>query len=201
MMAGISLAGGLPKRGSSRLSSGRFAIALILVALIQSLALCWMIYDRISLISSGKEVVLDIIPVDPRSLFRGDYVILNYEISRLDTTALEGEGEIAPNSEVFATLREQEGSWRAVAVNKAYPRETGDDHVVLRGRARYSSNNRVNVKYGIEAYFVPEGQGKVLEKQVRERKLQVLVAVGDDGEAAIKGLLVDGELKYEESLF
>ena len=58
-----------------------------------------------------------------------------------------------------------------------------------------------HIKYGIESYFVPEGEGKRLEDLVRERKLQVLVAVGADGEAAIKGLLIDGALQYEEPLF
>ena len=39
---------------------------------------------------SGTEVILATLPVDPRSLFQGDYVVLNYSISRLDATQMEG---------------------------------------------------------------------------------------------------------------
>jgi uncharacterized membrane-anchored protein len=36
---------------------------------------------------TGEEVLLKTLPVDPRDLFRGDYVILRYDVSRVDTTA------------------------------------------------------------------------------------------------------------------
>jgi uncharacterized membrane-anchored protein len=59
---------------------------------------------------------------------------------------------------------------------------------------------QANVLYGIENFFVPEGTGHDLEKLVGERKLSALVAVDDDGNAAIKGLIVDGKRVYEEPL-
>ena len=46
-------------------------IAVAVVALGQAAVLGWMIWDRTSLLSNGREVVLEVIPVDPRSLFRG----------------------------------------------------------------------------------------------------------------------------------
>lgn len=182
--------------------AARFAAALAAVALVQSLALCWMVYDRVSLIATGREIVLETVPVDPRSLFRGDYVILNYEISGLKLADIGGDKDFGRDDDIFVTLKKGDGgAWQAISASKAYPSRPKEGHVVLRGRARPWRVGDVRVKYGIEAYFVPEGVGKALEEQVRERKLQVLVAVGADGEAAIKGLLVDGELKYEETLF
>ena len=62
-------------------------IAIAVVALGQAAVLGWMIWDRASLLANGREVVLEVIPVDPRSLFRGDYVILGYDISRFDLPA------------------------------------------------------------------------------------------------------------------
>jgi hypothetical protein len=35
----------------------------------------------------------------------------------------------------------------------------------------------------------------------RDRKLAVLIAVDKGGKAAIKGLIIDGKLQYEEPLF
>ena len=57
------------------------------------------------------------------------------------------------------------------------------------------------MRYGIESYFVPEGQGKRLEDLAREKKLAALIAVDARGNAAIKGLIIDGVLQYEEPLF
>ena len=57
------------------------------------------------------------------------------------------------------------------------------------------------VRYGIESYFVPEGQGRRLEELAREKKLAARIAVDGRGNAAIKGLVIDGVLQYEEPLF
>jgi len=57
------------------------------------------------------------------------------------------------------------------------------------------------VRYGIESYFVPEGQGKRLEVLAREKRMAALIAVDAKGNAAIKGLIVDRALQYEEPLF
>lgn len=209
-----------------------FALAVLLVATVQSGALAWMIYDRVTLITSGKEVVLDTVPVDPRSLFRGDYVILNYKISRLNAHDLEGDDYFESGDIVYVALRKTgETSWTPVSVAKKPPSAVGQGQVILRGKVWFASDSapvtrppprtsgsgqdrlggpvRVSrdggsyphIKYGIEAYFVPEGEGKRLEDLVRESKLQVLIAVGEDGKAAIKGLLIDGALQYEEPLF
>lgn len=186
------------KRSSSR----RFAFSLFLVALLQSAALAWMIYDRVSLLERGKEIILDIVPVDPRSLFRGDYVILSYGISRLQLSALGGDDKFETDMTVFVTLRKPyRAAWQPVSVTKKYPAEVDEDQIVIRGKVRYGGREPLRVNYGIEQYFVQEGRGKPLERQVRESKLQALVAIGADGEAAVKGLLVDGKLQYKETLF
>ena len=71
----------------------------------------------------------------------------------------------------------------------------------LRGWPRDAdADASVRVRYGIESYFVPEGQGRKLEDLAREKKLAALVAVDGRGNAAIKGLIVDGVLQYEEPL-
>ncbi len=56
------------------------------------------------------------------------------------------------------------------------------------------------VRYGLESYFVPEGTGRALEKLAREKKLAAVIAVDAKGNSAIKGLMVDGKLQYEEPL-
>ena len=57
------------------------------------------------------------------------------------------------------------------------------------------------MRFGIESYFVAEGTGKVLEDSVREKKIQALVAIGTDGSAALKGLVIDGQRHEDPPLF
>ena len=66
----------------------RFALAVIALLIGQSLFLGAMVWDRVSLLRSGDVVTLRTAPVDPRDIFRGDYVILNYDISRLHIAEL-----------------------------------------------------------------------------------------------------------------
>ena len=77
----------------------------------------------------------------------------------------------------------------------------------MKGRVAYArreaagSNERVGrLRYGIESYFVPEGTGRALEAHLREIRIEAVLAVGRDGDVAIKGLKVDGKLVAEEPL-
>jgi uncharacterized membrane-anchored protein len=53
------------------------------------------------------------------------------------------------------------------------------------------------VRYGLESYFVPQGEGKKIELMERAR-LEVVAAVAPSGQAAIKRLLIDGVPVYDE---
>ena len=59
-----------------------FAAALV-AALLQTAVLGFMVESRASILRSGTDVRLKTLPVDPRDLLRGDYVILSYGISSI----------------------------------------------------------------------------------------------------------------------
>ncbi|MEO1331263.1 MAG: GDYXXLXY domain-containing protein [Pseudomonadota bacterium] len=189
----------------------RWPFACALLALLQTGAIGWMTWDRISILRSGTEITLTPEPVDPRDLFRGDYVILSYPIG-LPPQALE-TAETRPSAagvRVWARIeQDDDGLWRAVELADVRPdaRPAGapGDGVWLRARADgYRDGGRLIVtrlNYGLERYYVPEGEGRALEDLIGERRLQVLAAVDGSGRAAIKGLRVDGETVYEEPWF
>lgn len=174
------------------------------VAALQTAVLAWMVWDRVALLRSGREIVLDVAPVDPRSLFRGDYVILAYDISRIETALL---GERKPRgTSVFVTIERGEANkWKAIAATPRMPLlppSQDGPRVVLKGRLDSGwGGAQQAVRYGIESYFVPEGAGRELERMVSERRLSAVIAVDAEGNAAIKGLMADGQLVYQESLF
>jgi uncharacterized membrane-anchored protein len=173
-------------------------LALGIVAFAQTVVLAWMVIDRVRLIKTGREIVLPIVPVDPRDLFRGEFVRLGYDINRVPLSLLKGT--LPKQSQiVYVTLGKQEdGTWRAVGVAGSLSAGNADQ-IVLKGRV--TAIGWGGIRYGIESYFVPEGEGRRLEALAREKKLAALVAVDGAGNAAIKGLIIDGKLQYEEPLF
>jgi uncharacterized membrane-anchored protein len=182
-------------------------LSLAIVALAQTGVLAAMVIDRVRLITSGREITLPIVPVDPRDLFRGEYVRLGYEVGRVPTRLLEGPPPRHNAAFYIVIEKKPDGAWVPVKVTRALPRETSPDRVVLKGRTAFnwvlwnSPKAMHQVRYGIESYFVPEGRGKQLEALAREKRMAALIAVDARGNAAIKGLIIDGKLQYEEPLF
>jgi uncharacterized membrane-anchored protein len=185
----------------------RILLSLAIVALAQTTLLSYMVIDRVRLLASGREITLSVVPVDPRDLFRGEYARLGYDVSSVPLRLLEGPRPRA-NAAFYVVLEKMpQDSWQAVKMTRELPQEpSSPDRIALKARSSYAwpqepSETAVRVRYGIESYFVPEGQGRKLEALAREKKLATLIAVDGKGNAAIKGLLVDGVLQYEEPLF
>lgn len=177
---------------------------LILAGLLTA-ALIYMIIDRVNLLSSGRVIALQVIPVDPTDMFRGDYVVLNYKISRLNLGELDGDDDIQSGT-AFVTLKNENGVWQAVAVHRAKP-QTATDQAVIQGTVTSSYRNdekgplQLSIAYGIESFFVPQGQGKPIEELRNKDDVTVDVVLDVDGRAAIKSLKVAGQPVYEETLF
>lgn len=178
------------------------------ITLAQSLVLGWMLFDRITLLRGGREIVLDVEPVDPRSLFRGDYVTLGYgNLSRLEGVTIPKEQSFTESEmagrPVFVTLaKSATGTWEKIAAGLDRPTSVTPDQVVLAGRITSfwsdSSGGSAQIAYGIESYFVPEDTGKPIEAQAADKKLQVQVAVDLAGRAAIKGIIMGGKTVLTE---
>jgi len=170
-----------------------------------------LVESRASILRSGTEVRLKTVPVDPRDLFRGDYVVLAYPISTVEGPSGR-EGGFKRGDAVFVTLRpDAEGFARAVSVARERPSVTGGETVIA-GRVQStgacalndkgetdcgSGRRRLRIAYGLESYFVPQGEGRAIETTARSR-IEVVAAVSASGEAAVKRLLIDGKLVYAE---
>ena len=187
------------------ITSRRAVIGIALSALAQTAMLGWMIYERVSLINSGRQIVLPIVPVDPRDLFRGEYVQLAFPAARVPTGLFSAKGLAPSSTRFFVTLQQDaNGDWVPVKVAEQLEPAPNDSEIVLKARRPehwWPTSGEVTVNYGIERYYVPEGKGLELETLARNRKLAAVIAVDVKGNAAIKGLAIDGKLSYEEPLF
>jgi uncharacterized membrane-anchored protein len=128
----------------------------------------------------GQRIKLKVVPVDPRDFFRGDYVVLSYDFSRFDPASFHGMSaspQLNPSDrawagrEVFVALRPVGDHYEA-GVRSTKPPLIGP---YLCGRVTGGWPNRI--EYGIEAYYVQEGEGRRLEQLIRQRQLMAEVAV------------------------
>ena len=196
---------------------------LVVVAAVLALAqigfLGWMVAGRAALLRNGQEVLLKVEPVDPRDLLRGDYVRLGYEISRLPVELIanlpQGEATSVEGPIVVRVRKDADGYWRATSAwlgTAAATAPTGE--VDLRGNVQggwnLTSGSTIAVDYGIERFYVPEGEGLAIEEEMRRRNAEaepeirnfgVKVAVGSGGTAQIKALMDGDAMLFEEPLY
>ncbi len=146
-----------------------------------------LIISKQHIIRTGKTVLLETVPVDPRDFLRGDYVILRYKISTLDLQQIQSEKSYYGRGQrVYVRLEPKEIFWEAASVRIKKP--VSDNGVYIKAKVKYCYNKKLELNYGIESYFVPEGEGKDIEKNVRRNKssVEVEVLVDTSGNAIIK---------------
>ncbi len=154
-------------------------ILLFAVVAAQVIGLAVFASVRQTAVTQGREVTLQTIPVDPRSLLQGDYAILDYEIAELH----EWLGDAPVGADVYVILRECGDVWCGSQQTRRQP-ESSD--VYIRGQI----NEQGRIDFGIGTFFVPEGTGHIVE---RAGDVKVVVSLGAAGNAVIKEVLVDGE--------
>ncbi|MBB3310571.1 putative membrane-anchored protein [Rhizobium sp. BK196] len=187
--------------------TGRFYIvAALLVAGLQTLILGYIIQSRASILASGTEILLKTAPVDPRDFLRGDYVVLNYDISSIPVSTVTGgiPAEAGEQTLWVRLKRQPDGFWGIVESSfRELP--AASDTVVLRSLPFYSygpnDGETIRVEYGIERYYVPEGEGKPLEEARNEGVVSIAASVSSSGAAQIRSLVVNGKPAYEEPLY
>ena len=142
----------------------------------------------------GETVLVRVVPVDPRDLFRGDYVVLSYEFSRVPDEGIEGIAGSAVRTDGFLDFQEHVGRTVYVSLvpepdGKHLKRAKMSIHKPAKGpflRGRIAGWDRI--EYGIEAFYLQEGRGLDYEKAVQNKRLSAELAVTADGTAALRAL-------------
>jgi uncharacterized membrane-anchored protein len=155
---------------------------------------------------TGVSVILPVVPIDPRDMFRGEYVRLSTPAERLTTRATTSADRLVvtpvgggwaertvPPAAVYVQLERTNanGEWRPVSVSL----DPVAGATNLRGRVHLydTSSESLNVEYGLDRYYVQEGSGRAIEEAIRsKRRVQMEVAVAASGRARIRRLTIDG---------
>ena len=140
----------------------------------------------------GQEIKIKTVPVDPRSLFRGNYARLRYDISQIRADAFADSNRAANlrNGEVvYVSLKPgADGLYEFAGAALEEPA----DGVFLRGRVanrRYENNaTYYRVAYGIEAFFAPKAKAIELERGLADGGVAILMVTAG-GKAALREVL------------
>lgn len=152
---------------------------ILLVLLLFLFFYNFSIVQKERLLTQGQTLILELAPVDPRSLMQGDYMTLRFELENWIVPELEQTyPKRAFPRKGRAVLEESDGEY---LFNRLY-----DPSVPLGPNERlleYTYEN-FRLKIGGGAFFFQEGLG-----QLYARARYALIRVDADGRAIIAGLL------------
>jgi uncharacterized membrane-anchored protein len=188
-----------------------FAAFALLAALQVGIPLS-MLASRAAIIRDGTEIRLAVVPRDPRSIMRGDYSRLSYEIGRLTNVKMEGDipecsspyraSCAIPGVPVYVVLAVGEnGMHRVLQVGrKAPPKGT----LFIKGKVSTGAFSEMTsekcpqgrcftggIVYGIEDWFGPQGVPATVDRAA-PASLTAIARVSESGEAVLADLLLDG---------
>lgn len=172
----------------------KFAAGLVAAVLLQLVILMGMQVNAALPLWTGTEVRVNTMPVDPRSLFRGNYARLGYTFSRFPADSLNevfSAQDIRAGQRIYVSLRQDaSGIHQPASVSLTKPSEG----MFLRGRVayRHRPGDDLAVRYGIEALFAPKEEALALERRLRDGAVAVLM-VSDDGQARIQRVEAERE--------
>jgi uncharacterized membrane-anchored protein len=155
--------------------------SLILPGLVLALAVpTWGIVGKERLLATGDTVLLELAPVDPRSLIQGDYMRLVYAITR----SIPQDDSWPSDGAIVVTL-DPSGVATFVRRDDASPIRPGER------RLRYRKRDR-RVRVGTDAFYFEEGTAERYERarygelKVDSKGNSVLVGMRDSLAAPIR---------------
>lgn len=142
---------------------------------------------------TGEQIRVKTIPVDPRSLFRGNYARLEYDFSQLNASLFAGDKKLREGEVVYVSLKPgKSGLYELSGVGLKKPAEG----IFLRGRVTGTwwrdTGSSYRIKYGIEAFFAPKEKALGLESDLRNGGVAELMVSGG-GRARLKNIAANGE--------
>ncbi len=141
------------------------------------------IVKKEALLEDGKLILLELAPVDPRSLMQGDYMRLNYEISNNNNIGFD---DISKRGFCVVKL-DTNGIGSKVRMQKNRLPINPDEYLI-----EYTSGEWMGINIGAESFFFQEGEGEKFENakyggiKVDSQGNSLLIGLFDDNLNQIK---------------
>ena len=141
----------------------------------------YSVVKKEELLKNGQLILLELAPVDPRSLMQGDYMALRYKISEsIDYNNMPKRG--------YCVVRlDTNGVANKVRFQKDLTPLNEGEHFI-----KYTSSDLQNVNIGAESFFFQEGQAEKYDKAKYGG-----VKIDKNGNSLLIGLYNEQLLKIE----
>lgn len=153
----------------------------------------------------GQEIELRVVARDPRDVFRGNYVALNYEFNQISLDSIPHdippEAEFNYGDELYVELKKSDSFYAPSGVWMSPP-ENGSPF--LKAIVQYPFRNIegqypfLHLQAGIESYFTDPKTARAVEEDLRDQifdentpPISATVMVTAGGEARIKRINID----------
>lgn len=155
---------------------------IYLVVFFQVLVLGGMFAKAFYPVMVGTPIKLKVLPIDPRDLFRGNYVNLGYDFSRIDLDSIQNDIDSAAlatltyGDELFVELALDSTNefYETVGIWKDPSKKSNPKNVLLKGTRQKDTfsfwstgDNTISVTAGIESFFTNKEKALSLEKKMR----------------------------------
>lgn len=164
-----------------------------IMAIAQAAVPVKMVYDSEMAENYGTVYKFKTAPIDPNDPFRGKYVSLNYDISRLTTKDFTW----ATDEKIYVGLKtDKDGFARAATISRQKPLNN-ENYFVTTVNYSYAHNNSVHINIPFNRFYMEEGKALEAETGYREYSTGVnaktayaLVAIRN-GNAVLKDVIID----------
>ncbi|AGC47536.1 hypothetical protein MYSTI_06263 [Myxococcus stipitatus DSM 14675] len=111
-----------------------------------------LVLQKEHVLSTGQSVLLELAPRDPRSLMQGDYMVLDYDLTR------NIQDDAAPSSGLLVLTLDENGVGRFVRMDSPdVPLAPGEFKLRYRRREGF-------IRLGAESFFFQEGHAERYER-------------------------------------
>jgi len=167
-------------------------ILLIGIITFQILILVGMLGKAFYPLWIGEEVIFRVLPRDPRDIFRGNYVDLQYTFNNINLNELANDldrfGKYRFGDKLYVELALKNGFYEPVGLWQHPPESKKFLQVIAEDTYGYDTLQSISVKAGIESYFTSAENALKVEKLTLNDSVQISVSVmlAPDGKARIK---------------
>ena len=165
---------------------------LVLMAIPAIVILGFVAYIGLT-VTTGDDILLEVPrPIDPKDLFRGNYVALDYSIGRIDMDQIPSDAPFDSRQTIYASLSKKDEYWTIDSVSHKKP-ALSENQVCLRGEVERVYRDTVSIEWGIESFFAPEDMALHIEEQRSEVAVSAVVRIDSRCNAILRLLNAGNE--------
>ncbi|MEM9078431.1 MAG: GDYXXLXY domain-containing protein [Bacteroidota bacterium] len=169
----------------------------VLAALVQLYVPAKMIWNNEDVLTTGKEFKFKTAPIDPNDPFRGKYIFLDFENTRV---GIPREHDWKSGDVIYVSIQEDSKGFAAInSISKKEPKQSRD---FIKAEVGFINSYQVdtvilNVRYPFERFYMEESKAYDAEVTYRESqrdttKIAYALVHVKEGDAVLKDVLIDG---------